>query len=372
MGEDTTLAAPSRMENEGREGSPISGGGGHLVRGEENNQSAAKKEGQSAAEKEGQSAAGVKDDGVSAVEEERGDEEEENEEEDSQSAVGVKDDDISAVEDEEEEEGEEEEVKADDKFGAQNVAQEIEGVGIIAATSLVAMKKWYRAVQALDTLADTLSRISSINFAARVHPRFQIARDPRHERRLEALPIFSPQIEHLDLAGKGLISDATVNLLLRKLVGQRTDVVYVNPTSLNVVAVGDIYYETTHLKPFFYGLSTETVLLPVNCDGNNWCGIAIKLQEAAVLIYNTMGSSCIKVVRDLAKDVLPYLPPSPESKRRYHIRSYESDIGIQTDSYNCGVFVLTMFEDVCGLGSPGKCNKGDLQYLRYRYMLECL
>ncbi|KAE9030501.1 hypothetical protein PR002_g9866 [Phytophthora rubi] len=80
---------------------------------EENNQSAVEKEGQSATEKEGQSAAGAMDDGVSAVEEEGEDEEEENEEEDSQSAAGVKDDDISVVEDEkdeeEEEEGEEEE-----------------------------------------------------------------------------------------------------------------------------------------------------------------------------------------------------------------------------------------------------------------------
>ncbi|KAE8965731.1 hypothetical protein PR001_g28636 [Phytophthora rubi] len=138
-------------------GSPISGGGGHLVRGEENNQSAAKKEdqsaaeedsqsaakennqsavekegesaaeeGQSAAEKEGQSAAGVKNDGVSAVEEEGEDEEEENEQENSQSAAGVKDDDISVVvdeKDEEEEEGEEEE-DVSESSGAFDVTME--------------------------------------------------------------------------------------------------------------------------------------------------------------------------------------------------------------------------------------------------------
>ncbi|EGZ21292.1 hypothetical protein PHYSODRAFT_489003, partial [Phytophthora sojae] len=70
-------------------------------------------------------------------------------------------------------------------------------VGTIAATSLVAMKRWHGAGEALDTLTDTLSWISSINIAARAQPRLKIARDPRLERWLEAYFLTTGTLSYL-------------------------------------------------------------------------------------------------------------------------------------------------------------------------------
>ncbi|KAF1785472.1 hypothetical protein GQ600_2957 [Phytophthora cactorum] len=47
-------------------------------------------------------------------------------------------------------------------------------------------------------------------------------------------------------------------------------------------------------------------------------------------------------------------------------------MGVQLDSYNCGLFVLLAFEHVTGVPSVGQMDKKLLMYLRYRYLSLCL
>ncbi|KAF1783777.1 hypothetical protein GQ600_12557 [Phytophthora cactorum] len=45
---------------------------------------------------------------------------------------------------------------------------------------------------------------------------------------------------------------------------------------------------------------------------------------------------------------------------------------VQTDSYNCGVYVLLAFKVFCGAEPLGHLDKKTLQCLRYRYLRMCM
>eukprot|EP00644_Phytophthora_capsici_P019280 jgi/Phyca11/132895/e_gw1.255.4.1 len=173
-------------------------------------------------------------------------------------------------------------------------------------------------------------------------------------------------MELLEVAGKGLFSDATFAALLEKLFCG-PNVVYINPTTMLVVVDGAISINTDGLAKMLFGMSDEMVLIPINCNGIHWCSIMIKLATAEILLYDPMSSSYMANVRDVAQVLIPLLPGSS----RYRIRNYESELGMQHDSYNCGLFVLLSFEMFCGANTPGKRSKRLLQYLRYRYLCMC-
>ncbi|ETP53737.1 hypothetical protein F442_01382 [Phytophthora nicotianae P10297] len=54
------------------------------------------------------------------------------------------------------------------------------------------------------------------------------------------------------------------------------------------------------------------------------------------------------------------------------VGTYESGLGVQVDSYNCGVYVLLAFEIFCGAEPLGHVDKKTLQCLRYRYLRMCM
>eukprot|EP00644_Phytophthora_capsici_P019284 jgi/Phyca11/132892/e_gw1.255.8.1 len=136
-----------------------------------------------------------------------------------------------------------------------------------------------------------------------------------------------------------------------------------------VVVEGAVSVNTHELAKMFFGMSNERVLLPINCNGVHWCSIMVDLATSEVLIYDPMSSSYMANARDVAQILIPLLPTP--AKTRYRIRTYESELGTQMDSYNCGLFVLVAFEMFCGANVPGKRSRSLLQYLRYRYLCMC-
>ncbi|KAG3110498.1 hypothetical protein PI124_g19673 [Phytophthora idaei] len=98
------------------------------------------------------------------------------------------------------------------------------------------------------------------------------------------------------------------------------------------------------------GLSEEKVLFPVNCNGNHWCFMVMNLEKGKMLIS--------------------LLPNGARPSQR--VQTYESGLGVQVDSYNCGVYVLLTFKVFCGAEPLGHLDKKTLQCLRYRYLRMCM
>ncbi|KAG6616185.1 uncharacterized protein IUM83_03827 [Phytophthora cinnamomi] len=52
--------------------------------------------------------------------------------------------------------------------------------------------------------------------------------------------------------------------------------------------------------------------------------------------------------------------------------THDPGLGVQSDSYNCGVYVLLAFEMFCGSEPLGHLDKKTLQCMRYRYLRMCM
>ncbi|POM62998.1 hypothetical protein PHPALM_27779 [Phytophthora palmivora] len=65
-----------------------------------------------------------------------------------------------------------------------------------------------------------------------------------------------------------------------------------------------------------------------------------------------------------------YKPRGQGKRKRQESRALECDV--QSDSYNCGVYVLLAFEIFCGSESLGHLDKKTLQCMRYRYLRMCM
>ncbi|OWZ12419.1 Glycoside hydrolase [Phytophthora megakarya] len=61
-----------------------------------------------------------------------------------------------------------------------------------------------------------------------------------------------------------------------------------------------------------------------------------------------------------------------EARPSTRLVNHDPGLGIQTDSYICGVYVLLAFEMFCGSEPLGNLSKTTLQCLRYRYLCMCL
>ncbi|KAG3077192.1 hypothetical protein PC121_g7490 [Phytophthora cactorum] len=111
---------------------------------------------------------------------------------------------------------------------------------------------------------------------------------------------------------------------------------------LDLTAKACLTYETMHL-----------VLTKSNLAGK-------------VAIYDSSSSTYLTCVRSVAQTLITLLPEGARPSPR--VQTYESGLGAQVDSYNCGVYVLLAFEMFCGAESLGHLDKKSLQCLRYRYL----
>lgn len=177
-------------------------------------------------------------------------------------------------------------------------------------------------------------------------------------------------MEFLDLAGSASLLDTTLDCVLKKLFGPRRDVLVVDPTSVYWDNDGKPVVNEKKINPLFSQLTSENVLLVVNCQ-LHWCSIMVRLLSSQAYIYDPMGSSHQNKLRGLAGSLTSLLPAPAKRRRRYSVSVYESVLGFQADSFNCGIFVLVSFEMFCGASDPGARGTALLNYLRYRYLCMC-
>eukprot|EP00644_Phytophthora_capsici_P003503 jgi/Phyca11/116822/e_gw1.31.388.1 len=173
------------------------------------------------------------------------------------------------------------------------------------------------------------------------------------------------QIHLLDLAARGSLGDEYMYAVMNVMFASTPGVVTIDSSHVGVVVNGKNTTDMEGLASLFAGVSDEKVLVPINCNGNHWCAIMIDLSTESIYTYDPMSSSYAASVRAVAHKLVGVLPIP---KDRYHHQSYASSIGIQTDNYNCGIYVLLAFEAFTGASDVGYVNKQRLQLLRYRYL----
>ncbi|KAE9169284.1 hypothetical protein PF004_g28229 [Phytophthora fragariae] len=251
-----------------------------------------------------------------------------------------------------------------------DIALEILGVGVFANSTVALMKKWHRACDVLKQIEKTLKWMKQLEFSRLANSSFAVEEDPDLPEKLKAIGILSTETQVLDLTAKQCITDEVMRTVMLKKFGPDPNIVIFDASALGVVVDGSVGADTASIQRAMRGLSTEIVLFPVNCNNNHWCSIVINLAKGKVSIYDSSSSSYLLGVRAVAQTLIPLLPSTVEMSLR--VQTYESGLGVQTDSYNCGIYVLIAFEIFCGAEPLGHLDKKTLQCLRYRYLRMCL
>ncbi|KAE9285248.1 hypothetical protein PF001_g21996 [Phytophthora fragariae] len=251
-----------------------------------------------------------------------------------------------------------------------DIALEILGVGVFANSTVALMKKWHRACDVLKQIEKTLKWMKQLEFSRLANSSFAVEEDPDLPEKLKAIGILSTETQVLDLTAKQCITDEVMITVMLKKFGPDPNIVIFDASALGVVVDGSVGADTASIQRAMRGLSTEIVLFPVNCNNNHWCSIVINLAKGKVSIYDSSSSSYLLGVRAVAQTLIPLLPSTVEMSLR--VQTYESGLGVQTDSYNCGIYVLIAFEIFCGAEPLGHLDKKTLQCLRYRYLRMCL
>ncbi|KAI9998186.1 hypothetical protein PInf_002521 [Phytophthora infestans] len=154
--------------------------------------------------------------------------------------------------------------------------------------------------------------------------------------------------------------------LMTKLFGSDPTRILGNANLVSVNLGSDVVVDRDGLEALFLGASMERAMIPVNCNGNHWSSIMVDFTEHKLFYYDPMDLS-YKVGLRAATQVIKSMVPSLQS-RTGRVQPYTSTLGVQTDSYNCGIYILTTFEIFSGADSPGFVDKTNLQHLRYRYL----
>ncbi|KAI9980449.1 hypothetical protein PInf_026309 [Phytophthora infestans] len=245
-------------------------------------------------------------------------------------------------------------------------AFEIVGVGVFTNATIKLMKNWHAAAVACKKIGNALTWIATLDFSRHGNPSFHVEAAPTLPNKLKKMEILTSQIEVLTLVGKDLISDEVMHKLLTKRFLPGSGVVVFDASSLGVVVDGEVSTSNDVIREAFSGVSKEKILIPVNCHGNHWCAIMMDLEGGTVDVYDSSSSSYLIGVRAVAQKMIILLPTNVKKPAR--VRAFESGLGVQTDSYNCGIYVLLAFEMFCGAEPLGYLDKKTLQCLRYRYL----
>ncbi|KAE8979164.1 hypothetical protein PR002_g24495 [Phytophthora rubi] len=226
-----------------------------------------------------------------------------------------------------------------------DIALDISGVGVLPNNAIALMKKWLRAVKVLRKVTTALGWIAQIKFAGHETGSFAIEKDPDLPEKLKSIPIMTSKATILDWTARQLISDEAMMDVLSRKYGSASGISVIDPSSLGVVVEGTVRAPRKDIQRGLASLSTEKVLVPLNCGGNH----------------------CVRAVAQTMLDLLP-----PGAHKTFRARIYDPGLGIQSDNYNCGIYVLLAFEIFCEAEPLGLVNRSMLQCMRYRYLRMCL
>ncbi|KAI9992732.1 hypothetical protein PInf_014600 [Phytophthora infestans] len=220
-------------------------------------------------------------------------------------------------------------------------------IGVLDTATPPVMKSYHRARAAILVVEIAVKWLGTIDFTHQRGPDFVIDSDAVMHMKIWDLRLLSSEV--LDLAAKGRLSDVTMSTVLNKLLGPSPDVIVVSPHAITV-SMNTGHMQVNTLKASFFGASAERVLIPIDCNPSHWCAILINLAAGEVKCYDPMQSTYKVGVRAKAEQLIALLP---DRAGRYHVGFYDADFCIQTDSYNCGIYVPLASEVFSGATSPG-------------------
>ncbi|KAG2796160.1 hypothetical protein PC129_g22615 [Phytophthora cactorum] len=83
------------------------------------------------------------------------------------------------------------------------------------------------------------------------------------------------------------------------------------------------------------GGNNEKILIPLCCHKNHWCRIVVDAPLKDACVYDLMFSSYNVSVRSIEEKLATKQPDY--APRKYCEHHYQGDLGVQVDSYNCGI-----------------------------------
>ncbi|KAE9047384.1 hypothetical protein PR003_g2886 [Phytophthora rubi] len=161
----------------------------------------------------------------------------------------------------------------------------------------------------------------------------------------------------LYVARKGTLGDKVMQTITAKLFGNNPSIIGLDCARFGAIIDG---INVDEIKPVMYGVSDEKVLIPINCNGNHWCFIMIDLGNALLYYYDPMASIYAMKLRVLASKLKDVIQVADD--RRIRVQPLTTNMGIQVDSYNCGVYNLLAFEMFV---NPGAEPDGLVELERY-------
>ncbi|KAI9979558.1 hypothetical protein PInf_006031 [Phytophthora infestans] len=225
------------------------------------------------------------------------------------------------------------------------LALEIVGVGVFANSTVSLMRKWHTAVKLVKKIKRAITWIDRLDFAQYGNSSFYVEEDTTIPKLLNDLPILSNEYANLvDLASKDTLSAQVMQMILHKLFGADPSVLVIDPSNMGI-SNGALTTDIRYFKLALAGVTKKMkVLFPINCNNNHWCAVLMDLEKGRVYVYDSMASSYMIGVRAVAQKMIMMPPDGVRPSAR--LVTHDPGLGVQCDSYNCGVYVLLVFGDV--------------------------
>ncbi|GMF18831.1 unnamed protein product [Phytophthora fragariaefolia] len=229
-----------------------------------------------------------------------------------------------------------------------DVVVEIPGIGVFFTDTLGVMRRYHRAITAVRQVESAEKWVATVTFNIAIEASFRVVEG-------ESLPA---ELRNLKLQSSERLDDGT---LLNKLFGADPSIIVASPNIVSVSVSEEVTTDAEGLEAIFFGTSSERVIIPVNGNGNHRSSIMIDLGAKHIYFYDPMKSKYKLGVRAVAHHIAVRI--SGWRQHQYRFLGYTPDLGIQTDSYNCGIYVVVACEIFAGTASPGYVDKRTLHIL---------
>ncbi|KAI9992926.1 hypothetical protein PInf_014868 [Phytophthora infestans] len=186
-----------------------------------------------------------------------------------------------------------------------NCDTKVPGIGVFDTAALSVTKIYHRARAAILVVEKAVKWLGTIDFTHQLGPDFAIDCDAVMHMKIWDLCLLSSEV--LDPAAKGRLSDVTMSTVFNNLFGPSPDVTVVSPHAITV-SMNTGHMDVDTLKGSFFGVSTERVLIPINCNSSHWCAIMINRATGEVKCYDHMQSTYKVGVRAKAEQLKALLP----------------------------------------------------------------